>query len=160
MRQQFQLGYEPAVTTESGFPPALIHDALGDDATRGITHTHLTDVYSEAFRSVASRYAEATGERMGTHEGYGYVTGQLIAEALRRAGSTDPAELAETIRSIRFETLYANPIQYTEWGELRDQRQIYSGYEAGAPDYYPGADYRLTEVFRTDPLAPYDPASG
>jgi ABC-type branched-subunit amino acid transport system substrate-binding protein len=159
MRQQFQLGYEPAVTTESGFPPALITDALGADATRGVTHTHLTDVYSERFRSVASRYAEATGSRMGTHEGYGYVTGQLIAEAIRRAGSTDPAELAETVRAIEFDTLYATPIRYTDWGELRDQRQIYSGYQAGAPEHYPEADYRLTEVFRTDPLAPFNPGS-
>jgi len=158
MRQQFQLGYEPAVTTESGFPPALINDALGDDAARGITHTHLTDVYSEEFRAVAERYAESTGDRMGTHEGYGYVAGQLIAEAIRQAGSTDPVEVADTIRSIRFDTLYANPIEYTEWGELRNQRQVYSGYEAGAPGYYPEADYRLTEVFRTEPLAPYDPA--
>lgn len=157
MRQQFQLGYEPTVTTESGFPPALITDALGDDATRGVTHTHLTDIYSEEFRAVARRYAEARNTRMGTHEGYGYVTGQLIAEAVRQAGSTDPAALAETIRSIRFDTLYANPIEYTEWGELRNQRQIYSGYEAGAPEYSPGANYRLTEVFRTDPLAPFDP---
>lgn len=155
--QQTELGYSPDVTTGPGIPPGVVWGALGEAAAQNWSHYHLTDVYSDAFRDVASRYAEANGERIDTHAGYGYVTAKLIAQAAREADSIDGPGLADALRSIEFDTIFANPIQYTEWGELQNQVQIYSQFEAGAPDYYSDGEWRLTEGFRTDPIEAYDP---
>lgn len=157
-KQQFSLGYSPEVTTGPSIPPGTIFGAMGEAATKGMTHVHLTDVYSDEFQSVASRFAEATGKRMDTHEGYGYVTGQLIAEAVRSAGTTEPPAIADAIRNVKLDTIFANPIQYTKWGELKDQKQIYSQFEADAPSYYGDGKWKLTEKFRTDPLEAYVPS--
>jgi len=159
MGQQFELGYEPEVTTGPGIPPGTVFGALGETATRGFTHVHQTDVYSQEFVDIASRFAEERGERMDTHEGYGYVTGKLLAQAISDADSTDPVEIADAIRNIEFDTIFANPIQYTEWGELDNQRQLYSTIDTGAPEYYPDGEWKLVEEFRTDPLEPYDPGN-
>lgn len=157
--QQFELGYEPEVTTGPGIPPGTVYGALSETATRGFTHVHQTDVYSEEFVDVATRFAEETGGRMDTHEGYGYVTGKLLAQAIEDAGSTDPVEIADAVRTIEFDSIFANPIQYTEWGELKNQRQLYSTIETGAPEYYSDGEWKLAEEFRTDPLEPYDPGN-
>jgi ABC-type branched-subunit amino acid transport system substrate-binding protein len=156
-QQQFQLGYQPEVTTGPSIPPGVIWGALGADATMGVTHIHLTDVYSREFADVAGRFAEQNDALMSTHEGYGYVTGQMLATAVADAGSTDPTAVADTVRGIEFDTIYANPIQYTEWGELKNQRQVYSRFQTGAPGYYGDVDWNLAEEFRTDPLAPAEP---
>lgn len=157
-KQQFSLGYEPEMTTGPSIPPGTIFGAMGDAATKGMTHVHLTDVYSEEFQSVAAKFADAKGARMDTHEGYGYVAGKLIANAIESAGTTEPPEIADALRNIELDTIFANPIQYTEWGELKDQRQIYSQFATGAPSYFGDGEWKLTEKFRTDSLEPYEPS--
>lgn len=159
VQQAFQLGLEPEVIPGPSFPPGVIRGALGEDATRGFTHIHMTDVYSQEFADLATRFAEATDGQMGTHAGYGYVTAQLIAQAIEDAGSTEPTAVADATREIEFDTIFAEPIRYTEYGELRDQVQLYSQFSLDAPSYYPGGDYSLEETFRTDPLPPL-PAGG
>ncbi|MDY6765443.1 MAG: ABC transporter substrate-binding protein [Halobacteria archaeon] len=157
MKQQFQQGLSPEVTTGAGLPPQVIFGALGETATQGFTHLHNTDVYTQEFADFASRFIQQTGKPVYTHEPYGYVTAKLIAAAIEDAGSADPTAIADATRNIKFDTLFAQPIQYTQWGELKNQVQIYSTFEAKAPSYYSEGDFRLTEVFRTDPLPAFDP---
>lgn len=156
--QMYQLGRQPEVVTGPGIPPQVIRDALGQDASKGFTHIHMTDVYTDAFAELAGQFADDTGNRMDTHAGYGYVTGELLAQAIEDAGEAEPTAVADAIRNIQFETLFANPIEYTEWGELKNQRQIYSTLELEPPDYYPDGNYNLVEEFRTDPLEPFEPS--
>jgi branched-chain amino acid transport system substrate-binding protein len=158
-KQQFQLGYEPEVTTGPEIPPASIWDALGQDATQGINHIHLTDVYSQEFAEVADRFAEQNSALMTTHEGYGYVTGRMLARAISDAGSTDPPAIADTIRSISFETIFANPIEYTQYGELKNQRQFYSEFKPSPPEYYSNVDWSLDRRFLTEPLEAAEPGA-
>jgi len=151
--QMAELGYQPELTTGPSFPPAVLWGALGETAVEvNQTHVHITDVYGDRFQEVATAFAEENDARMDTHAGYGYVTGQLIAEAVRQSGSTDPGDITDTIRDIAFETLFAEPLQYADSGEIEGQRQLYSQFETGAPDYYDDGSWRLTEFFRTDPL--------
>lgn len=157
--QLYQLDYSPEVITGSGAPPHVVLDALGDHADDAYTEVHMTDFTSEAFVDVATRYAEETGEQMGPHVSYGYVAGKLIAQAIEDAGEADPTAIAEATRNIEFDTLYPEPIQYTEYGELKDQVQLYSQLELEGPEHFPDGDYRYEEVYRTDPL-PALPADG
>ena len=151
-RQLYELGYDPEVVTGSSWPPDVIRSALGEDARRGFTHVHLADPHTEAFAAVAERYARAVGEQFNTHTAHGYVTGKLIAQAIEDAGEADPEAVTEATREIEFDTLYANPIQYADSGELDGQVQLYSTVSRDPPSYYPDGDYGYEEVFRTDPL--------
>ena len=151
-RQLYELGYDPDVVTGSSWPPDVIRSALGEDAARGFTHVHLADPYTEEFAAVAKRYTQAVGEQFNTHTAHGYVTGQLIAQAIEDAGAADPEAVTEATRDIEFDTLYANPIQYADSGELDGQVQLYSTVTGDPPSYYPDGDYGYEEAFRTDPL--------
>lgn len=159
VQQAYELGMEPEVIPGPSFPPGVIRGALGENVTRGFTHIHMTDVYSQEFADLASRFAEANDARMDTHAGYGYVTVRMLARAIEDAGSTDPTAIADAVRDIEFDTIFARPIQYTEYGELKDQVQLYSQFSLDAPSYYPDGSYSLVEAFRTDPLPPL-PAGG
>ena len=151
-QQLYELGYEPEIVTGPSFPPNVIRSALGENADRGFTHVHLSDPYSDEFAAVAERFAEANGAQFNTHTAYGYVTGQLIAQAIENAGEADPEAITEATRAIEFDTLFANPIQYADSGELENQIQLYSGISLDAPSYYADGNYSYEEVYRTDPL--------
>ena len=150
--QLYELGYEPELITGPSFPPNVIRSALGENADRGFTHVHLTDPYSDEFAEVAGRFAEANDAQFNTHTAYGYVTGQLIAQAIEDAGEADPEAITEAVRAIEFDTLFANPLQYADSGELENQIQLYSTLSLDAPSYYPDGDYSYEEIYRTDPL--------
>ena len=151
-QQLYELGREPEVVTGPSFPPNVIRSALGENANRGFTHVHLSDPYSDEFAEVASRFAEANDAQFNTHTAYGYVTGQLIAQAIEDAGEADPEAITEAVRAIEFDTLFANPIQYADSGEPQNQVQLYSTLSLDAPSYYADGSYSYEEVYRTDPL--------
>lgn len=155
--QAIELGLDPDLTTGAGFPPAVLNSGLGENAADGFLHLHGSDPYGDAFAAVAGRFADARGERFDTHEAYGYVAGMLIAEAAEEAGEADPVAIADAIRGIELDTVFANPLTYTEWGEIDGLSPILSGFEDGAPDYYPDGDWRLTETFRSSPIDGFDP---
>jgi len=155
--QMYELGYEPEVITGPGLPPNVIRSALGENANRGFTHIHMTDVYSDEFAEVAQRFGDEVGGQFDTHTSYGYVTAKMIAQAIEDAGEADPEAVTEAIRAIEFDTLFPEPIQYSEYGELANQVQLYSSLTLEAPDYYPDGNYSLQEEFRTDPLPALPP---
>ena len=151
-QQLYELGREPEVVTGPSFPPNVIRSALGENANRGFTHVHLSDPYSDEFAEVAGRFAEANDAQFNTHTAYGYVTGQLIAQAIENAGEADPEAITEAVRAIEFDTLFANPLQYADSGEPENQIQLYSTLSLDAPSYYADGSYSYEEVYRTDPL--------
>jgi ABC-type branched-subunit amino acid transport system substrate-binding protein len=151
-RQLYELGYDPGIVTGSSWPPDVVRSTLGAASDRGFTHVHLADPYSDEFAEVAERYAREVGKQFNTHTAHGYVTGKLIARAIENAGEADPEAITEATRAIEFDTLFANPIQYADSGELTNQIQLYSTVTADPPSYYPEGNYGYSEVFRTDPL--------
>ncbi|RLM88669.1 amino acid ABC transporter substrate-binding protein [Halobellus sp. Atlit-38R] len=156
-QQLYELGYEPEIITGPGLPPAVIRSALGENASRGFTHLHMSDVYTDEYAEVAQRFGEEVGSQFDTHTSYGYVTGKMIAQAIEDAGEANPEAITEAIRAIEFDTLFPEPIQYSEYGELENQVQLYSTFSLDAPSYYPDGNYSLQESFRTDPLPALPP---
>lgn len=155
--QALEIGMEPDLYTAAIAPTGPSIGAVGESITRGYTTLTQPDLYSDRFREVAEEFYAATGEGFDTASASGFATVQLIAEAVETADSTDPVEVAAAIREIEFDTLYAAPIQYTEYGELDQLVQLISGYEPGDTPYPPESEIRPTEVFRSDPLDAYDP---
>jgi branched-chain amino acid transport system substrate-binding protein len=154
--QAIELGLEAEVTPGAGFPPAVLAGGLGENATT-FAHQHVADPFSDQFVDVADRFREANGERFDTHEAYGYATGQMLASAIEEADSTEPTAIADALRSTTFDTLLANPIDYVEWGEMRNLVHMLSTFEFEAPEYYPDGEWRLVEAFRSEPLDAFDP---
>lgn len=150
--QLYDLGYAPEVITGAGLPPGVIAGALGENAFRAFTHVHNTDVYGEAFAAVGRRFAEATDSQFDTHKAYGYVAATLLASAIEEAGEAEPTAIREALAAIEFDSLFAEPIGYSENGELEGCVQIYSQLREGGPGFYPSGDYHLEEQFRTEPL--------
>ena len=154
--QAIELGLDPAATTGAGFPPAVLASGLGENA-KTFAHQHVSDPFKGAFVDVANRYREAKGKRFDTHHAYGYASAKLIANAIEKADSTDPTEIATAIRTNKFDTLLANPIEYVKWGEMKNLVHMLSTFEFEAPEYYPDGKWRLKEAYRSDPLPAFDP---
>lgn len=151
-KQFFELGKSADIITGSGFPLSVLAGALGEQATQGPVMYHLNDLDSNAYQEVAQRYGEATGKYMDPNTAYGYVTGKLIAAGLEEAGEASASALNEAIKDIEFDTIYSNPIQYENNGELHNQVNNFSEIKLGAPDYAPDANSSLEQVFSSDPL--------
>ncbi|SEV80351.1 ABC transporter substrate-binding protein [Natrinema salifodinae] len=155
--QMLEVGLEPDLMTGAVDPPETNYNGIGDDVANGFTFGHLPDVYSDEYREIADRFYEETGGYFGPTQAAGYVTVHLIAEAIRQEESDDAADIAAGTRQLEYDTIYAEPIQYTEWGELQDYSLIWSGFELEAPEYYPDGDFDLHEAYRTDTLSAIDP---
>ena len=155
--QLYELGYDPAVVTGAGLPPGVIAGALGENAFKAFTHIHNTDVYGDEFAAVGRRFAEATDGQFDTHKAYGYVTAKLLAAAIEDAGEADPDAIREALVGIEFDTLFAEPIQFSDHGELAGCVQIYSQLREGGPEFYSSGSYHLEEQFRTEPLPALSP---
>ncbi len=155
--QMLEIGIEPDLFTAGLQEPTASYNAVGDDISRGFAFFHQPDVYSEEYAEVADRFYEETGEYFGSTQALGYVTTHLIAAGIEAADSEDPSEISAAIRDIEHDTLFSTPLEYSDWGELDNQSQIYSEFELEAPEYYPDGDFRLVESFRSEPLEPYNP---
>ncbi len=150
--QALDIGMEPDAVTGSGFPPAVIRGALEDTADDMYLHYHMSDYTTSDYVGIAEDFAATDDGEFDTHHSYGYVTAYLIAAAIEEAGEADPQAITETVRDIEFETLYAEALQYANFGEPNNQVQIYSTFKSEPSDYAPDRDWGLEEVFRSDPL--------
>lgn len=155
--QARELGYEHELTTGAGVPPAVLYGGLGEEAA-SFAHMHPADPFSDDFIDVAQRFADETGDRFDTHQAYGYIAGQVITEAIEIADSDDPTDIADAIRENEFDTLLANPLDYAEWGEVNNLIHMFSTIESGEPEYFDGGEWRLNNVFQSDPLDAFDPS--
>ncbi|MFD1686991.1 ABC transporter substrate-binding protein [Halobellus litoreus] len=136
----------------------LSANALGDSVTQGFLAQTQPDPFSDQYAEVAQRFYDQTEGWFGVLNGVGYVVADLFAAAIEDAGEANPTAIADSIRNIEFDTLFASPIEYTEWGELRNLVQLMVGFESGSPEYYPDGSVDLTEEFRSEPLPAYDPS--
>jgi branched-chain amino acid transport system substrate-binding protein len=157
-QQLFDLGISADFITGSGYPLSVLVDALGDNATEGVVMYHLNGLENDAFQEVAQAYGEETGQYFGPNVSYGYTTGKLIAHAIEEAGEASASAINGVMGDISFDTIYSNPIQYQNNGELHNQINNFSRIELEAPDYAADANSALSQFFQSEPL-PAIPAS-
>jgi ABC-type branched-subunit amino acid transport system substrate-binding protein len=151
-QQLFELGKSADIITGSGFPLSVLAGALGEQVTQGLVMYHLNDLSSSAYQDVARRYGEETGQYLDPNTAYGYVTGKLIAAGLEEAGEASREALNEAMKSIEFDTIYTNPIQYTENGELDAQVNNFSRINLSPPDYAAEANAGIEQFFSSQTL--------
>lgn len=161
VKQSSELGLRAKWITGSIPPAAPLVSSLGELAFERVLLTNCADYGSEEYVRLAERFRARFGTLMEQFAVTGYVTVMLIADAVSRTGSTDPAKVAEAVRTGRFVTELLNwPLSYTEWGELREARMSFAVIRRGDPPggVNPGAGWHLETLFVTSrPVRPYEP---
>jgi branched-chain amino acid transport system substrate-binding protein len=150
--QAYELGLEPDVVTGPSIPPQLLGNALSDRAVQDFVHIHNSNPYEDAFAEAGGNFAEEYDMQFNTHTAYGYVTARILAAGIEEAGSTDPTAVADAIRSSSVDTLFAEEIQWNEYGELDQQVVLFSNIDPDAPDYDSDGSHSYEELFRSDPV--------
>ena len=155
-----ELGIELELYTAAITAMEVDYGAVGDAVGESFVSFNSPDLYSDTFAEVATAYAEETGNLFDTAQANGYVSVDLVAQAAAEAGAVDAQEISAALHEGTYSSLYANDIQYTEWGEVDGSINLYNGFDVGsAPDYYPDAPFAPTEFYRTEPLEPFEPGS-
>lgn len=78
------------------------------------------DATSDRVKELRSRFEEQTGESMRTSAVFSYQAVEVIADALERAGSSEPQEVRDAIAETSMETElfpFSGPIEFDEKGQ-------------------------------------------
>ena len=140
------------------FPKSVWETALGDLVTHGILDLSQTNYESDAFKKFAERFAEKYNMDVDFAPVAGYVNVHHIAWAIKQADSIEPEKIANSIREGEYvHPLYAYPLSYTEWGDVRGQRVILATFKSGAPFYYQNAISHYEIEYISPPISPTQP---
>lgn len=156
--QMLELGIEPEVYPAAITATEVDFGAIGEAIDGPFASYNSPDVYSEQFKEIAMGFLEAMDGYFDMNQANGYVAIDLIAQAIEAAESAEPAEISAALHSNTFDTIYAEPVDYTEWGEVKNSVTIYNSFNVGETmEWAPDAGYALEEYFRTDPMPAYEP---
>lgn len=159
VRQAAELGMTQQMFGAAN-PPELVIQRAGEAALGRYVDYTCADFTHPTFRRLAARFYGTARRYFDDNAFSGYVTVKMVADAARRADSTDPRRIAEVIRRGRFvQPGYGWPLSYTEWGEMREARPILFSLQRGeAPGgICPGCGWVQRVEFRTPRLEPYAP---
>jgi branched-chain amino acid transport system substrate-binding protein len=136
--------------------PQFPSDA-GADAENWFSSNYHFDATSERATDVRERFEEMTGEAMRTEAMYTYQAVEVIADALERAGDSDPQALRDAIAetSLESELLpFPGPIEFDEAGEnVNAQPVVMQVRDGEVLQVYPEEFAQSEPVF---PATPWD----
>lgn len=92
------------------------------------------DATNPKAQDVRARYKEKYGEEMPTHAVMAYQAAYVLADAIERAGSTDPQAIRDALAATEYTDHvlpYAGPIKFDETGECATARAIVMQIQAG-----------------------------
>lgn len=160
VRQAAELGMRQQLIG-SVLPPELMVQRGGEAVFSRFLDYSCVDFTTPAFRQLAAKYYSLYKRYFDNSAFSGYVIVKMVADAAKKAGSTDPRAIAEVIRKGRFvRPGYAFPHSYTEWGELKEARIVFFTIERGEVPggVCPGCGWAQKYQFRSTLLQPYVPA--
>ncbi len=160
VRQAAELGMRQQLIG-SVLPPELMVQRGGEAVFSRFLDYSCVDFTSPAFRQLAAKYYSLYKRYFDNSAFSGYVIVKMVADAAKKAGSTDPRAIAEGIRKGRFvQPGFAFPHSYTEWGELKEARIVFFTIERGEVPggVCPGCGWAQKYQFRSTLLQPYVPA--
>lgn len=139
-----------------------VMEAAGDTAIGRYADHSCADYFSDDYAELATRYVAETGLGFMEDDAVAmYAVVNLLAEAVASAGD-DPVAIADYVRGATYDSPgMAYPLAWTEWGELAQaQLVLVTVSEGPAPEGLNGAgDWWVEELFTSDPIPPYEPAS-
>jgi ABC-type branched-subunit amino acid transport system substrate-binding protein len=138
----------------------LYIDLIGEAAYDRVVEFSCIKWDSPEYISVAQKFYQRYNKWMDMRAATGYVTAYMIANAIEKTRSTDPVKIADHIRSSRFEhPIFAWPLSYTEWGELKEATLYMVTLVKKSPPsgVNPGSNWWIEVIYKSSPLTPYQP---
>jgi len=138
----------------------LYIDLIGEAAYNRVVEFSCIKWDSPEYIRIAQKFYQRYNKWMDMRAATGYVTAYMIANAIEKTRSTDPVDIANYIRSSRFEhPIFAWPLSYTEWGELKEATlyMVTLVKESPPSGVNPGANWWIEVIHKSSPLTPYVP---
>lgn len=160
VRQMGELGLASALVIGSVLPPEVMVARAGDAVYGRFQDYSCVDFQNPTWARLAAKYRADYKRYFDNSAFSGYVTVKMVADAAKRANTTNPQAVAEAVRKGRFvQAGYGWPLSYTEWGEMKEARPIIFVIERGeAPGgANPGAGWWQKWWFRPTAVEPYVP---
>ncbi|MEM1946786.1 MAG: ABC transporter substrate-binding protein [Candidatus Caldarchaeum sp.] len=158
-KQAIELGFQSAYYIASVQPPELMLRGVGDIGLNKLVTTTCVNIETPQYRDLAVKFYQKYGKYFDHNAVSGYVTVMLIADAVEKTRSTDPAVVANHIRTHEFNhPIFAWPLSYTEWGEIKKPAMRLAVIKRGDPGQVnPGANWVLETLYTSPPVEPYVP---
>lgn len=161
MAQAADLGLDVNVAGPGSSLTAVM-EAAGDTAIGRYADHSCADYFSDDYAELATRYVAETDLGFMEDDAVAmYAVVNAVADAVTNAGD-DPAAMAEYLHGQSYDSPgMAYPLAWTEWGELAEAQLVLVSVTAGpAPEGLNAAgEWWVEELFTSDPIPPYEPAS-
>lgn len=162
IKQMIELGLtSPEVAVAYAPDYTELWNALKEDSFK-VKLLHIWgsfDPTNTEYIKIAEEFYKEKGEFFDTAYVLGYIQVNLIAEAIKKAGSTNPEDIRNALSQIKFDSFLAFTISYTPWGELASQRIVITTIRPGPPpgNVNPNAAWHVEVVWISPSLEPYTP---
>ncbi|MDW8063427.1 MAG: ABC transporter substrate-binding protein [Candidatus Caldarchaeum sp.] len=159
-KQAIELGFPSAYYIASVQPPELMLRGVGDIGLDKLVTTTCVKTETPEYRDLAVKFYQKYGKYFDHNAVSGYVTVLMIADAVEKSRSTNPATVANYIRTHEFShPIFAWPLSYTEWGEIKKPSMRLAVIKRGSPGpVNPGANWVVETLYASPPVDPYVPA--
>jgi len=160
IKQAVEMGFNSKYFIGAFASYPLYIDLIGEAAYNRVVEFSCINWDSPEYLSIAQKFYQRYNKWMDMRAATGYVTAYLIANAIEKTRSTDPVKIADYIRSSRYEhPIFAWPLSYTEWGELKEAtlRMVTLVKKAPPSGVNPSANWWIETLYTSKPLQPYVP---
>lgn len=106
----------------------------GENGNYYLSSNYHFDATSDRVQELRDKFEEQTGERMRTAAVFSYQAVEVIADALERAGSSEPPELRDAIAETSLETElfpFDGPIEFDDKGQNVNAQPIVMQVQGG-----------------------------
>ncbi len=157
-RQGIELGFN-AKYIGPNIPKKAWEKILGEDVTKGMLDFTPVNYDADEFKSFAQKFYEKYNEEVDFAGTTGYVNVSHIVWAINKANSSEPDDIANTIRGGTYNNpLFAFPLSYTNWGDQKEAREVIITFKPGGPPYGPESISHAQIEFISPPIKPVEPA--
>ncbi len=160
IKQAVEMGFNSKYFIGAFASYPLYIDLIGEAAYNRVVEFSCIKWDSPEYIRIAQKFYQRYNKWMDMRAATGYVTAYMIANAIEKTRSTDPVDIANYIRSSRFEhPIFAWPLSYTEWGELKEATlyMVTLVKESPPSGVNPGANWWIKVIHKSSPLTPYVP---
>ncbi|MCS6788035.1 MAG: ABC transporter substrate-binding protein, partial [Aigarchaeota archaeon] len=160
IKQAVEMGFNSRYFVGAFASYQLYFDLIGDSAYNRVLEFSCINWDSAEYRATAEKFYQRHNKWMDMRASTGYVTAYMIANAIEKTRSTDSTVIANYIRGSKFEhPIFAWPLSYTEWGELKEAtlRMVTFVRQSPPGGINPAANWWITTVHKSKPLEPFVP---
>ncbi|BAJ50097.1 branched-chain amino acid ABC transporter substrate-binding protein [Candidatus Caldarchaeum subterraneum] len=158
-KQAIELGFQSAYYIASVQPPELMLRGVGDIGLGKLVTTTCVNSEAPEYKQLAEKFYQKYGKFFDHNAVTGYVTVMMIADAVEKTRSVDPVTVANHIRTSEYNSpIFAWPLSYTEWGEIKKPAMRLAVIKQGNPgSINPGANWVIETLYISPPVQPYVP---